>query len=35
MNGLMVAFEDSKTQKLQIFGDYLRETYREKHKIEF
>ncbi|CDW79154.1 rab gtpase-activating protein 1-isoform 10-like isoform x1 [Stylonychia lemnae] len=35
INGLMMAFEASKQQKLSIYAEYLRENYREKYKIEF
>ena len=35
MQGIMLAFEDSKMQKITVFAEFLREAFREKYKIEF
>ena len=35
INGMMMAFEASKMQKIQFYAEYLREKYRDMYKIEF
>ena len=35
MNGLMVGFEDSKQQKVELFSGYLHQKYRQTNKIKF
>jgi hypothetical protein len=35
MNAIMMAFEDSKQQKLQSFAEFLRDSYRDKYRIDF
>ena len=35
MQGLMLAFEEAKNQKVALFGEYLREQYKEENQLRF